>query len=319
MKRGFNALLFSLTACKMALSEPCDVVIASSGPITIGIPALVAKWFRGKKMVFEIRDLWPMGAIELGKLKSQALIRIALWFEKLCYKNALLVVACSTGMESNVKKRFPDTNTLVIPNASDPELFFQKPSSGFQLPPALVNKKIFLYAGSLGLIDYGVLMINAMKRISDPDIHLVILGEGAEKKDLEKEVINLKLKNVHFLRLLPKTAVVNWFHIATASLVTCINKPVLQNCSPNKLFDSFAAGVPVIHNTTGWIKDVVNHENCGISIEPEDASALAAAIIKIAGDTIFRNHLASNAIRLSKTVYNRDLLSEKYIDAITKI
>jgi len=66
MKRGFNALLFSLTACKMALTEPCDVVIASSGPITIGIPALVAKWFRGKKMVFEIRDLWPMGAIELG-------------------------------------------------------------------------------------------------------------------------------------------------------------------------------------------------------------------------------------------------------------
>src|SRR5690606_9397741 len=98
VKRMFKALVFSMMSCYYALIVKCDVVMASSGPITVGLPALLTKWFRRKPMVFEVRDLWPEGAIELGKLNNGLLRNIAIWFEKLCYKNASLVVPCSKGM-----------------------------------------------------------------------------------------------------------------------------------------------------------------------------------------------------------------------------
>jgi len=316
LKRAFNALRFSIVSCKMALSEPCDVVLASSGPITVGIPALAAKWFRRKKMVFEIRDLWPQGAIELGKIKSGWMKSTALWFEKLCYHNSSIVVACSPGMEACVKERFPLVKTMVVSNASDPSLFKAPGKDIFRLPDQFIGKNIFLYAGSLGLMDHGSLILRSMKLIDDSSIQMVIVGEGADRKMLEQEALDLELKNVHFLGLKPKTELVQWFAVARASLVLFKNYPVLQTSSPNKLFDAFAAGIPVIHNTTGWIKEVVDREQCGVSIGPDDHNALAKAMIRITEDNSYRNLLAENSARLGQTVFNRDRLSQKYLDAL---
>src|SRR5690554_5099397 len=91
IKRIFKALIFSLMSCYYALTVKCDVVLASSGPITVGLPALLAKWFRGKPMVFEVRDLWPEGAIELGKLNNPVLQKIAICLKSYVIKILLLL------------------------------------------------------------------------------------------------------------------------------------------------------------------------------------------------------------------------------------
>ena len=94
-KRAWNAIRFALVSCFYAIKEPHDLVLSSSGPITAAIPGLLSKWFRGKKMVFEVRDLWPSGGIEMGKLRNPWLVRMALAFERKIYSDSDLVVACS--------------------------------------------------------------------------------------------------------------------------------------------------------------------------------------------------------------------------------
>ena len=315
--RGFNALLFSLTSCILALKEPCDVVIASSGPITVGIPALIIKWFRKKKMIFEIRDLWPQGAIEMGKINNSLLSKIAFGFEKLCYKNSAMVVACSEGMSQSVNERFPQVPTLVIPNASDVDLF--RDNTGFRLPEQYSQRKIIVYTGSLGLMDHGQLMINAMKLIQDPEIILIVIGDGAERNDMENEVSKYQLKNVMFLGLIPKKDVVGWIQNAFASLILFKDFPVLQTSSPNKLFDAFAAGIPVIHNTSGWIKDLTEKEKCGLSVPHNDPKKLAEAIEMLASDKLLQKSMAENSMRMADTKYNRDKVSMDYIEAIKNL
>jgi glycosyltransferase involved in cell wall biosynthesis len=314
-KRGIKALQFALVSCRIAFKEPSDVIIASSGPITVGIPALAAHFLKRKKIVFEVRDLWPQGAIELGKIKNRLVLNAALWFEKICYKNSSLVVACSTGMESFILKRFPGTRTVVIPNASDPEIF-SKSFPDFNFPDKFKNKKIFVYSGSLGIMDHGMLLIHAMKHVADNNIHLVILGEGAERVSMEAACRDFKMENVSFLGLVSKFEVAAWLSKSIAAIVVFKNFPVLQTSSPNKLFDAFAAGRPVIHNTTGWIRDLFEKENCGITVGPDDEKELAKAMEQLAGNNELRNEMAQNASRLAATVFNRDKLAIEYMNAL---
>lgn len=319
LKRIFKALVFSLMSCYYALTVKCDIVLASSGPITVGLPALLTKWFRGKPMIFEVRDLWPDGAIELGKLNNRFVQKIAIWFEKLCYKNSSLIVPCSKGMEEGVLRKHPRAQTLVIPNASDVELFSKVSDDDKSIPEKYKGKKLFLYAGSLGLMDEVEQIIEGMRLVSDPRVVWLIIGDGAEKKHLEKLVSRYGLTNIEFLGIMPKIEVVKWFSRVQASFVTFRDLPVLHTSSPNKMFDSFAAGVPIIQSTKGWIKELVEETNCGINVEPNKPHQFAEAIVSIASDKSLRDKLASNAKRLAETTFDRGALAYSYLNAMEKI
>src|SRR5665213_3187523 len=108
LKRLYSFFAFSFTSIWYALTLRYDVIIASSGPLTIGIPGVLARIIRRKPFVFEIRDLWPTGAIELGALKNPTMIKMAKWLEKTCYSTADHVVTASIGQMKHVKQIVPD-------------------------------------------------------------------------------------------------------------------------------------------------------------------------------------------------------------------
>ncbi|WP_433863473.1 glycosyltransferase family 4 protein [Sphingobacterium thalpophilum] len=316
IKRIYKAIVFSLISCYFSLTIKCDLVISSSGPITVGLPALLARWFRAKPMVFEVRDLWPDGAIELGKLNNRWMKRAAIWFEKMCYRNSALVVACSKGMEEGVRQKYRRAKTLVIPNASDVELFSNLDEQDREIPKKYEGKKLFLYAGSLGLMDEVEQVIEGMRLVQDPRVQWLIIGDGAEKKYLENLVTAYNLSNVEFLGIMPKIEVIKWFSRVEATFVTFKDLKVLHTSSPNKMFDSFAAGVPIIQSTKGWIKELVEHAECGINVDPYKPQDFAAAIECIVNNKEYRDRLGANAKSLAETVFNRDNLSIKYLEAL---
>lgn len=319
VKRAAKALVFSLTSVYFALTLKADIVITSSGPITIGIPGLAAKWIRKRKLVFEVRDLWPQGAIELGKITSSLSISLGRWFEKLCYQNAALIVPCSKGMQEEVEKTIPGARTLTVPNASDPDLFLIAKEYPMNFPNSLAGQKIFLYAGSLGLMDDCSQIIKAMDFVNDKSISVVFIGDGADRQYLEGLSARSINHNIFFMGLIPKTEVVKWFSICTATFVTFRDLKVLHTSSPNKMFDSFAAGRPIIQSTRGWIKELVEQENCGINVAPDSPFDFATAMHVLANDEDQRSLMSENSKRLGRTIFNREYLAQVYLNELSKI
>jgi len=313
--RGFSAARFAFISVWYALTLKYDVVLASSGPITVGIPALAAKWLRRKKMIFEVRDLWPQGAVELGKIHNQIAKKLAYKFEKICYQNASLIVSCSDGMNKSIIERFPILKTIVIPNASDVELF--SPQTTIIDHKSYQSLKYFVYAGSMGFMDDCIQFMRAAMQITRDDIKFIIIGEGSERKYLE--AYSKANQNIKFLGLLPKEEVVLWYRKAWGSLMTFKNYPVLQTNSPNKMFDSFAAGVPVIQNTQGWIKDLFEAEECGLTVPQDDPDKFTEAILLLADNQSLRNRLAENAFRIANSMFSREKLAEAYMHAIESL
>src|SRR5690625_6674302 len=83
---------------------------------------------------------------------------------------------------------------------------------------------------------------------------MVFLGDCKDREVICKYVQEHDLANVVILGSRPKEEVIAWLQVATASLLVFRDLPVLSTNSPNKLFDSLAAAVPVIQNTQGWIR-----------------------------------------------------------------
>jgi glycosyltransferase involved in cell wall biosynthesis len=323
LKRIVRAILFSIVSSWYAVKLPADVLLASSGPITVGIPALLTKWLTRKKIVFEVRDLWPQGAIEMKLIRNRFLIWLGLRFERMCYAASDLVVPCSKGMEDGIISRYPEVKTLVIENACDVELF-GKPFRDEEKPEwaADPEKKLFVYFGSLGAMDACDEILEGLAQMQDRQrVRLVLIGDGSERQALEQQTERLGLTDqVKFLGLRPKKELIAWVKSATASFVVFQNHPVLSTSSPNKMFDSFAAGIPIIQNTQGWIGDLVNRSGCGYNVAPKDPKSMAAAMEKICEINASEwNQMSEAATALAKHDFNRTRLADLYLERMKRI
>ncbi len=307
LKRIVRFVQFICMAIFYVFKLRYDVAIASSGPITVGFLGILAKKLRGKKFVFEVRDLWPAGSVELGIIKNKFVKRISYWFERKCYKNADLIVACSEGMKKDIEDRFHYKHIIVVPNACDTELFQAKMET--DIPADLQDKKLILYTGSLGVMDHCMQIMWAAKHVNPhvyPDVRFIIAGDGVERTMMENYAKKENLHHVIFLGLIPKTEVVAWLQRAYCAIVCFKNVPILNTVSPNKMFDAFASGLPIIQTTQGWIKDLFEKEECGMTVEPDDAVEMATAVQKYLDAPQMRERHAQNALKLAHTRFSRD-------------
>tara|TARA_R110002073_G_scaffold72537_1_gene177582 strand:- start:603536 stop:604738 length:1203 start_codon:yes stop_codon:yes gene_type:complete len=317
-KRIYTFLVYSLFSVYYAFTLKCDVVIASSGPITVGVPGLIASVFRRKKMVFEVRDLWPEGPIELGVLKNKMLQKISYTFEKWCYKRASLVVALSPGMQSNILDRFPNTNVISVTNSANIKLF-SSPKQAIELPQ-LQGKKYAIYTGNIGMVNNSELLYRAalkLKEIGREDINIVLIGDGQLKAALKKKSENLT--TIHFLDLMPKKDLVNYVKNAFVSLIPLNNTPMLATSSPNKLFESMAASVPVIQSTFGWIKEMLEETQSGYTVNPIDENELVEKLLFLADNEQGAGAMGKRGYEYAITNFDKDILAKKMLDGIVAI
>jgi len=320
-KRVYSFLSYSFISLWYALSLNADIVIASSGPITAGIPGLAARWLRRRKFVFEVRDLWPDGAIELGQLKNPVLIWAARTLEKFCYLSAHKVVVLSDGMASHINKRFKNLKISVVTNFADTSIFYEK-KSNLNLPRLFFDNKVAIYAGNIGEVNNSYLLLRVAQRlekIGRGDIKILIFGDGPLKSELKAFKNKLKINNLIIDDLIPKSQLLSYYRHSIASIVPLKNIPVLATSSPNKLFESLAAGVPVIQTTNGWISDFIAKNNCGFTVDSENEAQLVEKLVYLADNPQIHKTMSINCISAASLYFDKKILSLKMLDILKRV
>lgn len=317
--RIWTFIKYSILSSWYALKLQSDVVLASSGPITVGIPGLIAKLFKRKKFVFEVRDLWPHFPVQVGVLTNPIVIKFAYWFEKICYKYADLIVVLSPGAKYEIEQRFGFTHSISITNLADNALFGRSSDSKWSLPNTFREKDIAIYTGNIGQTNNSTLLFDAAKILQKrgrKDIAILLIGDGQQKEELSKKADTDQLETFKILDLMPKTELVNWVQHSMCTVIPLTDIPVIENSSPNKLFDAFAAGKPVIQTTGGWIKDLLNENNCGKTVSPDDPEELADVLIKMADNPKKVALMGKNAKELAINTFDKNVLAIKMLAAM---
>lgn len=317
-KRIFTFVVYTFFSIYYSLTLNYDVAISSSGPISIGLPGLAAKIFRNKKFVFEVRDLWPEAPIELGIIKNKYLKKIAYYFEKMCYNNSDLIVALSLGMRLNILERFPNANVVSVTNSANFQLFSKAKKQINN--PKLANKKYAIYSGNIGYVNNTELLYKAsmyLTKIGRNDIVIVLIGDGQQKDYFKKQTSGLE--TILFIDLLPKLDLVNYLKNSIASIIPLNDLPMLSTSSPNKLFESMAAGIPVLQTTNGWIKEMLEISNAGYTISPNNEQELVEKIIFLADNPCENKKIGKRGFEYARLHFDKNILSNTMINHIHDI
>lgn len=308
---------FMWKSTKLAFKEKdLALVIATSTPLTVGVPALLLKKWKGTPFLFEVRDLWPEVPIQMGALNNIVLRKVALWLEKSIYKNAKHIVALSPGMEEGVLRTgIPANKVTMIPNMSKIDHFYERPQNVELLHKHGLQKDSFklIYFGSMGLsngIDY---ILDAAKLLkTQRDIEFIFIGYGSMIEILKERCAQEDLDNVRFLGRFGIEETAELVNLSDLTLVTFANIPILYTNSPNKLFDSLSAAKPIIVNSKGWTKDMVENNHCGLFVDPEDPKDFARKVIALKKDPKSVREMGQNARRLAENTYDKSILCAQF-------
>jgi glycosyltransferase involved in cell wall biosynthesis len=319
IKRVWSFIAYSVVASYFALKLRADVVIASSGPITVGLPGLMAKYFKRRKLIFETRDLWPEGAIELGVIKNSLIKKFAYWFEKKCYKASSFIITLSPGMTQHLKKRFELSKIDDVTNAANIQLF----STPVDFKSDIVKAKSYaIYTGNIGMVNNSYWLYNAAKVLKEKnreDIIILLIGEGQQAGELDKLSKEENVENFIHLSLIPKSELVFYVQNAFVSLVPLKGTPVLDTSSPNKFFESLAAGVPVIQNTQGWMKDFLIEHEVGFTLDPNDPNQLANKLIWMHDNPQIVSEMGKKGLITAQNFFDTSYLANKMLNIIKQV
>lgn len=316
--RTWIFIKFALRSSWVALSKPADVVFASSTPLTAGIPGILSRWLRGRRFVFEVRDLWPELPEAMGVIRNPVVLTMMSWLEWLSYKSAHRLIGLSPGIVDGIARRgIPKNRICMVPNGCDLDTFH--PNVTGTRPDSIKDKEFLaVFTGTHGLANGLDAVLDAaaeLKRLGRTDISIALIGRGSEKKWLQQRAKSENLNNVVFLDPVSKVTLANYLSGADAGLQILRNVPAFYyGTSPNKFFDYIAAGLPVINNYPGWLAELIEDNRCGLAIPPENARKLADALIKLADDETMRARMSINARTLAETRFGRKKLAKNWVE-----
>lgn len=309
------------------LKIKADVVLATSTPLTIGIPALIKKWFGKTPYIFEVRDVWPEAVIAIGVIRFKITRTLLFALEKMIYKNAVAIVPLSTDMQKSICSRYPEFSTkcrIVIENISEIDRF-QNNEKKIDIDKLVGFMPRFsvLYAGTFGKVNGIHHFIELAKHTVNIDKGLVyfLIGNGAEKD----EVIRLAKKsgvlnqNVFILDAVTKDELPAWYNSVSMGSSFVINLKELWANSANKFFDTLAAGKPVLINHEGWQADAIRTANVGY-VQPFAVSMQDAIdfVNYTKNDNLIQLQ-KENALKLARTKYSLDIALDKYTSVFSSL
>ncbi len=316
-RRYLNMLSFCVSLFLIGLFQPKpDLIIGSSPQILAALTAWVLAKIKGTKFYFEVRDLWPQTLIDVGgKSPDSLLVKLIGQIEKWLYEHSDRVIVLAKGSVDYVSKRGA-TKVSWLPNGPDIEDFRidispQKAKFLHNIPE---DRFCLMYTGAHGDANALDAVVEAARILDKTHPHtflILLVGDGPEKASLMRQ--GSDISSLEFRDPIPKREIPQLLKAADGLIITLKDVPLFRyGVSPNKLYDYYAAGKPVIVGVGGSINQEVEEHQAGFTADPEDSDGLAKSIIKLSSLTpAEREEMGKRGQSLVVSTYSRITVANK--------
>jgi len=284
VKRIIDYISYGLTSFLFGLFVKTDLIIATSPQFFTAVSGRMLSIFKRIPWVMEVRDLWPDSIAAVGSMnKSSIPFKILKKIEHHLYLSASKIVVVTDSFKKYVIKDHQITpekvgvfkNGVLISHFKKP-----KPNDVMTLKESLglKNKIVISYLGTHGLAHGLKFILESISKISNPDLHFLFIGDGAEKQNLIKYSKTLHSKNFTFIESVAKSEIPLYIDISDYSLVNLKKSDEFKNVIPSKIFENIAMYKPILLGVEGESKKLIDDYEVGVCFEPENKESFLNAI-----------------------------------------
>ena len=326
--RLLNYFSFVFTALWVGLFRlrRSDVLLVESPPLFLGITAMLLAKAKGAKLVFNVSDLWPESAVQLGLVTNRTVIRLSTWLEELCYRRSALITGQTMGIVRDIQRRMQGKQVLWIPNGVDLAAIAQAEGSG---DPQQARERlgigpedlVLTYAGIIGHAQGLEVVLHAAALLKDrKDIHFLLIGDGPEKEGLLRLREALDVPQVRFVDRMPRAGLLALLRTTDAVVVPLRRNDLFKGAIPSKIFEALALSKPVLLGVEGEAKELfIDRGVAGLAFTPEDPRALADAVLRYAGDRALVARHGANGARYVRDHFDRAAISATLWKAMNEL
>ena len=272
LKRILDFVSFMISSFLAGLFIKTDIIVATSPQFFTAISGRWLSFFKRRKWVMEVRDIWPESIKAVGAMEGNLIIRFFEYLEKRMYRSAAKIVTVTDSFKTQLveKHGIRKDKIGVFKNGIDDNLFQPMAKDKELLDQLGLNGKFIIgYIGTHGMAHKLDFILRAASQISDKDVHFLFLGAGAEKENLVALGNELKLDNVTMLDPVPKKEVSRYISILDVGLVNLKKSKTFESVIPSKIFELAAMHKPILLGVAGESKELVQKYGVGICFEPE--------------------------------------------------
>ncbi len=324
-ERMRNYASFCLSAGVRGLTLPkSDVIIGSSPQLLVAFSAWWLAFAKQVPFVFEVRDLWPeslvaVGAGTEGSLLHTTLAKIAGFL----YEKADCIAVVTPAFKDYLAQhwRIPAEKIAIVENGVETDLFTPaSPSATQQLRRELgfESKFVISYIGTMGNAHGLETLLDAASKLRQnrPEFQFLLVGEGAEKKQIQASAQARCLTNVHFLDQQPRERIPALISASNACLVLLKKTDIFKTVIPTKMLEFMACERPLIVGVEGQAREIMQAAGAGIAIEPENPEALIQAIHHVAANPEAGGMMGKMGREYILKNFSRAATAQKYIGVL---
>jgi glycosyltransferase involved in cell wall biosynthesis len=297
----------------------CDVIVATSPQFFAAISGWMLGFFKRTHWIMEVRDLWPESIKAVDAVKSTWVIKVLEEVELFLYRNAHKIVVVTDSFKRNLINRGirPD-KVHVVKNGVDISKFRPNGKNKMILEKyGLQGKFIVGYIGTHGLAHSLDFIVRSISKVTDPSIHFVFIGEGAEKANIVKISEELALLNITFIEPVEKSEIHNYLSILDIALVPLRRTITFESVIPSKVFESVAMNLPILLGVNGETRGIIETYNAGLFFEPENESQFVDGLIEMKKNIQQGNPYIDGCRRMAFD-FDRKNLAKKMLSIISK-
>ncbi len=318
-KRVLDYISFAHSAFWAGLFQKCDIIVATSPQFFTTWTAWALSKIKRKPWIFELRDLWPESIKTVGAMKQGRAIE---WLEQIelgLYRSCDRVVAVTDAFKENLIARGIDADKIeVVTNGSNIELFYPREKDGeISKRYGLDGKFVVGYIGTHGMAHSLDFIVKSLKRVDDPDLLFLFIGEGAMKERVVAMAKELELKNTLFLDPVSKEEVPRYLSCVDISLAPLKKSDTFKTVIPSKIFEASAMQKPTLLGVEGQACRIIETYGAGLCFEPENEDDFIEKLYRLKNDRRLYARAQKGCIRLAKD-FDRKRLAEKMYDILTE-
>lgn len=261
-----------------------DVIFASSPPLPVLVSAWAVSRVWRRPFVADIRDVWPAVGVALGELRGTQVVAAAQRLERALYRRATAITCVTTGFAEHVERTGIDPARVhLLSNGTVPAIFDPGiVDEGLKARLGIDGCFVVGYVGLHGIAQALPSVLQAARLLRhEGGVRFLFVGEGPVKADLMETATEQGLTNVVFHDQVPLEAVAPYVNACDALVVPLRRLDILASFVPSKLFDFLCCAKPVLLMVDGEARAILDACGGGVFVEPEDAAALAAAVLDL--------------------------------------